>query len=87
VGDEGALALELVGRNLQALDERGIDPAHQDGGHDQEADAQRRQPEPAEADVDQHQQRAEDGDYHQDAEGHELGVDIGVGGAEDDSPW
>src|SRR5207244_11452083 len=69
--------------NYEALDYEGGDPRRQYRGTEPQAGTGNRQVPAPDADVDQEQDRPDDGDHHQQAQGRQLGVDVGVRGPRD----
>ena len=68
----------LVRLDLELLHDRRVDPADQDRGEHQQAEADAGQQPGAPPDVGEEQQRADDRDAEQDRLGRQHGVDVGV---------
>src|SRR5207244_13088202 len=66
--------------NYEALDYEGGDPRRQRRGQEPEPGTGNRQVPAPDADVHQEQDRPDDGDHHEQAQGRQLGVDVGVRG-------
>ena len=82
VGDVFFLPLELIGDDLDSLDDGWIEAVEQERAEGEEADARQREPEPAHEHIDEHEAGAGEGDDEEDLVGEQLGVHVGVAGAE-----